>query len=53
MIKRLIIRWRFRAMTRHFDRAITKARARHMPVRHLQEAKKSFVHACLRGEVRG
>lgn len=53
MLKRLIIRWRFRHMTKRFDTMISEARRRHMPVSHLQQAKSDFVHAQLRKEVAG
>lgn len=51
MLKRLIVTWKFRRMTAHFDRAIKEARRRHMPVNHILQAKRDFVHSCLRREV--
>lgn len=48
---RLLVRYRFRRMTAHFDRAIREARRRHMPVNHIQQAKRDFLHEQLRGFV--
>lgn len=50
MLKRLWIAFKFRQMTRHFDRMIAAARRRHMPVNHIFQAKREFVHHCLRGK---
>ena len=50
-LRRLVVGWRFRHMTRHFDRQIADARRKHRPVAHLLSAKSAFVHAALRGEV--
>lgn len=50
-VQRLIIGWKFRRMTRHFDRQIADARRKHRPVSHILSAKSAFVHAALRGEV--
>lgn len=49
-IRRLVVGWRFRHMTRHFDQRIAYARKKHMPVNHIKAAKTAFVHAALRGE---
>lgn len=48
LVRRKIIELRFRHMTRHFDAAIREARAKHRPVKHIQQAKAAFVHDCLR-----
>ena len=51
LIRRLIIKFKFRKMTRNFDRAIANARRRHMPVNHIRQAKSDFVHDVLRREL--
>jgi hypothetical protein len=49
-IQRQIAAYRFRHMTRHFDAAEREARRQHKPVKHIQAARKAFVHSALRGE---
>lgn len=51
-IRRALIDWRFRRLTRPFDAKIEAARAKHQPVRDLQRAKTAFVHDRLRRELR-
>jgi hypothetical protein len=43
-----LIGWRFKRLTRAYDRRIEAARKAHRPVRHIQAAKSDFVHALLR-----
>lgn len=44
------IRWR--RFTKHLDRQIAEARAKHRPVAHLQQAKSDLLHDALRRATR-
>lgn len=48
-LKRYVVRQKFKKLVAEFDRKIAEARAKHMPVKHLQEAKSKYVHSCLAG----
>jgi len=49
-IRQAYAAWRCRRFTRPIDRQIEDARRHHQPVKHLLAAKRSLVHAALRGE---
>lgn len=46
-LRRYVIRKRFQKLVAEFDRRIAEARAKHQPVRPIQEAKSRFVHQML------
>lgn len=43
-LRRYVVRKRFQRMIAEFDRRIAEARAKHQPVKPIQEAKRRFVH---------
>lgn len=46
-LRRYVIRRKFQKMVEQFDRQIAAARAKHQPVKHIQQAKSVFVHQAL------
>lgn len=50
-IRRAVVSWRFRQLTRPIDRQIADARKKHQPVKHLLQAKSDLVHSALRGDL--
>jgi uncharacterized protein YecT (DUF1311 family) len=49
MLRRYVIRNRFKAMVQAFDDAIEAARKAHQPTQHLIQAKRAWVHEKLEG----
>jgi hypothetical protein len=46
-LRRYVIRKRFAKMVAEFDRQIAEARAKHLPVKPIQQAKSRYVHQLL------
>lgn len=49
MIRSILIRWRHRQTLKHFARQIEEARKAHRAIRHIEAARRDYIHACLRG----
>jgi hypothetical protein len=48
-LRRYVIRQKFKKLIARFDEQIAEARAKHLPVKHIEKAKSAFVHQCLEG----
>jgi hypothetical protein len=48
-LRRYVIRERFKKLVKSFDDQIEAARAKHLPVKPIQQAKADFVRQCLEG----
>lgn len=49
ILRRYVVRERFRKLVKTFDDQITEARAKHQPVKPIIRAKAEFVRQCLEG----
>lgn len=49
MIRTLLARWKWRKAMNALRRQIEDARKHHRATRHIEQARRDFVHACLRG----
>lgn len=50
ILRRHVIRQRFKKMIAEFDRQEAEAKAKHQPTRHIQKARQAYIHARLAGE---
>jgi hypothetical protein len=47
IIRRHVVRQKFKKLVAEFDRQIADARAKHLPVKHIERAKSAYVHGLL------
>lgn len=47
LLRRHVLRQRFKAAIAAFDDRIAEARAKHQPIRHIEAEKRAFVHRAL------